>query len=124
MAGLPSETQLQSQIVQGLRLRQLKVLQCGHFTRQVECPRCAFWFTPTSGYGNDLGVPDLLVTDPTWPAPVWVGAELKRPSVQTTIGLVRGGVLSPEQRDLARSGLIVVCRSLEDVLAAVADVPW
>lgn len=121
MAGLPSESQLQAQIVQGLRLHGYVVLECGRFVRQVRCDPahggCGRYFTPTAGYGNSLGVPDLLVADPAWSRPVWVGIELKRPAVKTTIGTVRGGVLSRAQHELAMAGRIVICHDLEEVLA-------
>ena len=126
MARLPSESQLQAQIVQGLRLLGYSVLECGRFVRQVQCDPehggCGRYFTPTAGYGNSLGVPDLLVADPAWANPVWVGIELKRPTVRTTIGTVRGGVLRKEQRDLAMAGRVVVCHDLDEVLAVVREV--
>jgi hypothetical protein len=122
MAGLPSESQLQAQIVQGLRLLGYVVLECGRFVRQVRCPECSRYFVPTAGYGNSLGTPDLLVADPAWPHPTWVGIELKRPTTRTTIGTVRGGIVSKEQRDLAIAGRTVICHDLDQVLAVVRSV--
>lgn len=60
------------------------------------------------GYGATPGVPDLLVARDGWFG--WLGLEVKRP----------GGRISPAQAELERRGLIVVVRSVEDAIAAVA----
>lgn len=116
----PSEKQLQAQIVQGLEARGYVVRQLGHITRQTRCPNCGAWHTPHVGYGNDPGVPDLLVSRPGWF--YWVGLEVKTPIYRTVLGTIPGGRLRREQRDLVELGLTRVIRSLEDALSALEEV--
>jgi hypothetical protein len=64
--------------------------------------------------GQDGGIPDLIVTHPTWPEGVWLGLECKGTHTR----------LSPAQRDLHAAGRIVIVRSWEEALAAVKSVRY
>ena len=63
------------------------------------------------GSGADKGVPDLLVTRLDWPAPAWLGIEVKKP------GPIKWS--SPEQEQLHLQGLTAKAQSIEDACAAV-----
>lgn len=112
-----SERALQSQIVAGLRYLGYVVLEIGAYRRRSRCPQCGAWSFAAGGYGNSTGAPDLLVSHAEWPAGLWVGLELKAPGgkLRTT----RGGAPGYSQAELAALGRNVVCRSLEDALAAL-----
>lgn len=122
LAFKPTEKQLQAQIVEGLGAAGYIVRQLGHITKQVRCEQCGHWQTPHVGYGNDAGVPDLLVAHRTWPVGIWSGQEVKTPRYDTLLGTIEGGRLSREQRELEELGRIVIIRSLEDALAALRRV--
>lgn len=105
------EDSAQKIIVDGLRAYGLIVLVT---TRRVKkCRQCGAW--PHKGDGADKGIADLLVRHPAWPNGIWTSLECKRPD-----GAIRWS--SPEQKQLALVGDIVVVRNLEDALAAVNEV--
>lgn len=98
----PAEDDVQSQIVQWLRANGYLVQVT---TRRVKkCRQCGAW--PRKGDGATRGIADLLVRHPAWPNGIWLAIEVKRP------GTVRWS--SPEQKQLAIVGDIVVVQSIED----------
>lgn len=118
---LPSEAQVQSTIVEGLRMLGYTVLQLGRWRRQTQCPRCGEWHTPRGGYGNEPGTPDLLVGRASW-GNRWVALELKRPGGRSLLGTARRGAIRPEQRVLAEAGVVEIVTSWEEALAVVQSV--
>lgn len=98
-----SEDDIQQAIVQSLRLLGYTVLVTSR--RRKRCPTCGTW--QHAGDGCDKGIPDLLVWDPTRNG--WIGMEVKGPRTP----------VSPEQRDLAERGCIIIVRSVDDALAAL-----
>lgn len=103
------EDQVQDCIVQGLRLRGYTVLVTSERRRGERCAACGHWQRPRLGRGTTPGIPDLLVSHPSWPPGMWLGIECK--GTQTR--------LSPAQQELADAGRIIIARSWEDAWAAV-----
>jgi hypothetical protein len=115
----PTESQLQDQIVDGLRRCGWTVLEVGRWRRRVQCPcGCGHWFTPRGG-STTPGAPDLLVCRPGDGHTHWRAIELKTPPVRTLAGTLPGGRLRKEQRALAELGLIAVVRTWEEAQVAV-----
>lgn len=99
------ESDVEAEVVGGLRLLGYTVLVT---SRRVKlCPHCGG--RQRGDDGASRGIPDLIVSHPSWGRGVWLGAELKSPT----------GRLRPEQRELADAGRIVVWRSLEDALVTI-----
>ncbi len=97
-----TEEATQKLIVAFLRVHGYTVLETSRRRRRCRCGR---W--PVGGDGASKGVPDLLVWLSRWG--VWYGLEVKGARTR----------LSPEQRDLAARGMVVVVRTPEEALAAV-----
>jgi hypothetical protein len=87
------------------------VIEIGKSRSKVVCPNCKTWHHSRGWQGNTVGAPDLYIHKPEW-GPVAIGIELK-----TKTGGVR-----KEQEDLANKNLTVICRTLEEVVAAVQAV--
>jgi hypothetical protein len=108
---LPADTEagLQQVVVEGLRLLGFSVLVT---TRHPKRCRCGRWSRADDGASR--GLPDLLVTRPSWEG-LWLALEVKRPAP----GRAR---LSPEQQLLYSAGAVIVVRSVEAALNACQDV--
>jgi hypothetical protein len=102
-----SEEHLQAVIVQALRLAGCQVLVTSR--RRKRCRRCGAW--PAGGDGVDRGLPDLLVWRPDQGA--WAGLEVKAAHTR----------VSPEQRQLAGAGKVVIVRTVEEALGCVQAAP-
>lgn len=103
----PTEDEIQSVIVDGLRLHGYIVLVTSR--RKKRCRKCGEW--STGGDGADKGIPDIIVRRPEWFAGRFVAIEVKRP------GPIKWS--SPEQKLLAESDQIIVVQSLEEAVAAM-----
>lgn len=105
------EAAVQQGIVDALRWCGYTVKVTGKPKKAVQCLWCLRWFVPRKGEGtsNDRAVADLLVMRAAF-GPFALQLEVK----------AQGGRLSPEQRELAGAGLIVIVRSVDDALAAAA----
>lgn len=123
MAYLPSESQLQDSIVDGLEMRGYTVMETGRWRYQVCCPcGCGHWFTPHTGMPNTTGCPDLYITRAGWGYGRWIGMELKAPGAVTLHGTIPPGRLKKAQKDLKALGVIVVVHSWEEAEAAIREV--
>lgn len=100
-----TETDLQRLVVDALRWHKYRVLVTSR--NRHRCPTCKTF--SRAGDGCDKGVPDLLVSLGKGD---WRGIELKGPTTR----------LSPEQKELQSEGRIVVCRSVEEALAAMEEI--
>ena len=98
------EEQVQAAIVRALRSAGYEVLITSR--RRRRCVYCGRY--SAGGDGVSRGLPDLLVWDAVRGG--WVGIEVKGPRT----------AVSPEQRALAERGMIVVCRTVEEALAALS----
>lgn len=108
---VPSEDDVQSQIVQGLKAYGYLVLVTTR--RMLKCPKCGE--RSHKGDRADKGVADLLVRKLTgWPNGLWLSLEVKKS------GPVRYS--SIEQRQLVSAGDVILVQSLEDALKAVQGV--
>jgi len=109
-----TEEQVQQSITNHLRAKRFIVLSTVHRLKICECPECGHRFRPEGDYGADKGVPDLIVR-PTlsrskqWAPTLWMGLEVKGPKTE----------ISPEQKDLAKQGAIVIARTLNEALQGV-----
>ncbi len=106
-----TEKELQNQIVCALRILGYTVLESGKGRSKTQCMNCKSWFYPKGWQGNTIGLPDLYVHNASWKVPFGVGIELK-----TEKGAVRKA-----QQELANESMTIICRSLDDVLAALMD---
>jgi len=100
-----SEDQVQAAIVRALRGAGHEVLITSR--RRRRCVHCGRY--SAGGDGVSRGLPDLLVWDQRRRG--WIGIEVKGPRT----------AVSPEQRELADRGMIVVVRSVEEALAALSE---
>lgn len=105
----PTEESIQAAIIEGLTLMKFTVLQTSHRTKLTECPACSMRFRPGGGYGATPGVPDLLISHPSWPVGCWLGMEVKGPTT----------AISPAQAALLKQARIVIARSWEDAYTHV-----
>lgn len=104
-----NEKDLQDAVVQYLRIALRKIVLETNAGVHGRMAKLARENDVRVGLKATKGVPDLLVTDPTWPTGCMLGMELK----------TARGKLSPEQAELEKHGCIVVCRSIEDAEKAV-----
>jgi|GEM_PF-4655307 len=103
------ESQVQAAIVERLTLAGYVVLSTSRVRRGVRC-ECGRFRYPGGGDGVTPGCPDLLVSHPAWPAPMWLGIEVKGTATK----------VSAEQKRLADAGRILIVRSPDDIEAYVA----
>lgn len=111
IGALQTEHEIQSLIVEHLRkVRRCEVLETfnGLHGRVAAMAREKGMKV---GHKATKGVPDLLVSKPSWVKGCWLGLELKKAK----------GVLSPEQAELHRCGRIVIVRSIEEADLALAE---
>lgn len=101
-----SEDDVQKTIVQFLQIAKFEVLVTSR--RKKRCPNCNAY--DNRGDGASQGIPDLIISRADWPEFCWVGIEIKSPTTK----------LSAEQKMLAFSGRIAVCRSIEDAQEAIS----
>ncbi len=97
-------------VVEGLTLRRYWVLEIGRWRKQARCPGCGNWFTPTGGYGNTPGTPDLAISHNRWPPGCWLLVELKKE---------HDSRVRPSQRPLIEAERAVLAWTWEQVWAAV-----
>lgn len=115
-AGKPApltEDELQTQIIAFLRLHGYTVRITSR--RVKKCHHCGAWPRSGRGDGASRGLADLLVRKPSWRPGVFLALEIKRPGPQ-----VRWS--SRDQFEAWQAGEIILVRSLEDAVAAVASV--
>ena len=103
------ESQVQSAIIERLTLAGYIVLTTSRVRRGVRC-ECGRFRYPGGGDGVTPGCPDLLVSHPAWPAPMWLGIEVKGTLTK----------VSAEQKRLADAGRILIVRSQDDIESYVA----
>lgn len=85
-------------------------LEMGRWRKQLRCPTCGHFFTPRGSNANTPGAPDLLISHVAWPAPLWLGVELKTgPDAE----------VQPEQRALCEAGRTLIAWTWEQVWAAI-----
>lgn len=107
---MQTEAQIQTHIRNVLITLGYTVMEIGKTRQMVSCKRCGNKNYATGWQGNTPGAPDIIVNKPSW-ANVWLGIEIKKP----------GGAIRTEQKRLLNAGSIVIARSVQDALAAVAD---
>jgi hypothetical protein len=117
-----SEKQRQQAIVDLFRACGYFVMETGHIMHRVQCAKCSrrtgrkvlalcpechetVW---PSGWGNDAGVPDVLLTHGAWGKCVWSVIETKKPK----------GTRRKEQKNLVEMGFSVFAET--DIEAARA----
>ena len=100
-----AEATLQQQVVHLLTTCGYTVMEIGKSRGKTRCTKCGNWSYSTGWQGNTVGAPDLYVHHKQWNF-CSVGIELK-----TEKGLVR-----KEQQDFSDKHLVVICRSVEDVI--------
>ena len=98
---LLSEKQVQASIVKHLRLLGYRVNSTVHIYKRVRCDKCGAWSWPKGGYGSDKAIGDLLVRHPSWPAFMWLNADVKTAT----------GKLTTEQEAAVQRGELLIWRS-------------
>lgn len=101
------EEPAQEKVVTALRYDGYTVLVTSKHRKRTYCnPEaggCGRWFFPSEGDGCDKGIPDLLVTHPSWPSGVMLGIECKGTDTPA----------SEDQERLAAQGRIRILRAQE-----------
>lgn len=96
------ETDLQQQIIEGLRWHGYEVQTTQEKRRR--CSQCGSY--SHAGTGVAQGIADLLVRHPEWPPALWLQLEVKIP----------GGRLTPAQSKSLRCGGLFLIYSLEEAM--------
>ena len=104
-----AEKDLQAQVVAALQARGYEVLEVGKSRQGVRCSQCGTFTVATGWQGNTPGTPDLQIRGAAWPVGVWLDVELKG----------SGTPISADQQALCDRGGSYICRSWEEVWAAV-----
>lgn len=103
-----AEATLQQQVVHLLTTCGYTVMEIGKSRGKTRCVKCGNWSYSTGWQGNTVGAPDLYIHHKQWNF-CSIGIELK-----TEKGSVR-----KEQQQFSEQQLIVICRSIEDVIQQV-----
>jgi len=103
-----AEATLQQQVVHLLTTCGYTVMEIGKSRGKTRCVKCGNWSYSTGWQGNTVGAPDLYIHHKQWNF-CSIGIELK-----TEKGAVR-----KEQQQFSEQQLIVICRSIEDVIQQV-----
>lgn len=107
-----NEKTLQAQVVSCLTVLGYTVFETGKARGKTKCSACGVYSYATGWQGNTIGVPDLYVHNAQWKTPIGVGIELK-----TKTGSVR-----KEQAHYANLNVTVICRTLIEVINAIAEI--
>lgn len=95
------------------RERGWTVLSTSRRRKGAHCERCGNFVRPQGGDGVSKGVPDRLLRKSDMPPYLWYGVELKGSHTR----------LSPEQKELADAGAIIIARSYADFARAIGEIP-
>lgn len=106
-----AEATLQQQVVHLLTTCGYTVMEIGKSRGKTRCVKCGNWSYSTGWQGNTVGAPDLYIHHKQWSF-CSIGIELK-----TEKGAVR-----KEQQQFSEQQLIVICRSIEDVVQQVLTI--
>ena len=104
------EAQVQAAIIQRLTMAGYTVISTSRVRKAQRCSICGRYAFASGGDGVTPGCPDLLVSHPAWPAPLWLGIEVKGTTTK----------VSAEQKRLAEDGRILIARSQDGIESYVA----
>lgn len=105
-----SEADRQKAGVDLLRSLGYTVLESGKSRSKVKCKRCGHEDWATGWQGNSVGLPDTMVTHPSW-GKIWMMAEWKVP----------GGPVRKEQQDLIDAGHSTIVMTDIELLRLVKE---